>query len=143
MFEPGVTYDVDDRGAILTRHARRQAAQLAGAAYAQQQAEEEATAAGTLDPETEAILRGEHEFHVSGQVLSAEIRARNADAVIATQDAEQKPPAPLYVLRGSIYRRTAAAKLRPGEQLFAKESSGAWAAVGVVDTNAGLPEVTS
>ena len=62
MFEPGVTYNVDDRGAIITRAGARQAARLAGEAAAQQQAEEEAIAAGTPDEATEALLRGEHEY---------------------------------------------------------------------------------
>ena len=87
MFEPGVTYNVDDRGAIITRAGARQAARLAGEAAAQQQAEEEAIAAGTPDEATEALLRGEHEYHISGQILAAEIRARNADAVTAAQEA--------------------------------------------------------
>ena len=141
-FQPGIVYRTDAEGHIITPAGRRAAAKLAGEAYAQQQAEEEARAAGTLDPETEALLRGEHEHHISGQILAAEIKARNADAVIAAQGAEQKPPDPLYVRRGAIYRRADTAKLRPAEQVFAKEPSGAWAAVGVVDANAGLPEVT-
>jgi hypothetical protein len=109
--------------------------------------EEEARAAGALDPETEALLRAEHEHHISGQILAAEIKARNADAVIAAQgegagDAEEKPAATLFVRRGAIFRRAEEAKLRPGEPGFVKEPSGAWAAVGLVDANAGLPEVT-
>ena len=144
MFEPGVTYNVDDRGAIITRAGARQAARLAGEAAAQQQAEEEAIAAGTPDEATEALLRGEHEYHISGQILAAEIRARNADAVTAAQEAAAreaepaKPPA-FFVKRGALFMHTAKAKLRVGEEIFTRQPNGQWWVGGLVDVNGGLP----
>lgn len=53
LFELTTIYNVSPEGAILSRAGRRAAAQLAGEASWQAQAEEEAIAAGTLDPETE------------------------------------------------------------------------------------------
>ena len=132
VFQPDIVYRTDDTGAILSRGGRRQAAQLAHAVAAQ-----EARAAGTLDPETEALLRGEHEYHISGQILTAEIKARNADAAI--EAAPTKPPA-FFVKRGALFMRTTKAKLRAGEEIFTRQPNGQWRVAGIVDASGSLPE---
>ena len=100
-------------------------------------------AARPLDPETAAILQEKHDVDVALQIKTAEIRARDADAVIAAQDegagAEQKPAATFFVKRGAVFMHAGKAKLRPGEQVFVKEPSGAWAVAGTTDINGGLP----
>ena len=104
-FEPGRVYELNDTGAIISRHGRREAARLAGEAAVQAQAEEEAIAASTLDAETAAILQEKHDVDVALQIRAAEIRRRDADAAVtAAQNegagAEQKPPA-IYVKRAA------------------------------------------
>ena len=143
-FQPNRVYEVDPQGAILTRAGRRQGAQLAGEDFAQQQAEEEVIAVGALDAETAAILQEKHDVDVALQIKTAEIRARDADAVVtAAQDegaggAEQKPPA-IYVKRGGAWMHAERARLRPGEPVFVKRPTGEWEAVGAVDASGGLP----
>lgn len=104
LFELNTIYNVSPEGAILSRAGRRAAAQLAGEASWQAQAEEEA------------------------------IAAAQAEAA----GAEQKPAA-IYVKRGGAWMHAERARLRPGEPVFVKEPSGAWAAVGTVNSTGGLP----
>jgi hypothetical protein len=141
--KPGIVYNIDDRGAILSRAGRRAAAQLAGEASWQAQTEEEAIAAGTLDPETEAALQQEHDLYIGAQLKAAEIRARDRDAAVAAAQAEadgaEQKPAAIYVKRSGAWRRAERARLRPGESIYARQPSGEGWAVGVVDANGGLP----
>jgi hypothetical protein len=145
-FEPNVSYLMHTDGS-RGRAIRRVAGQLAAADSFQAWAEEQASA-----PPDEAlasalaIVQEQHDIAVALQIKELEIRDRDKDAAIAAAQeaavAEEKPAATLFVRRGAIFRRAEEAKLRPGEPVFVKEPSGAWAAVGLVDANAGLPEVT-
>ena len=142
-YEAGRVYDIDTTGHILSRHGRRDASALAANAALQAAAEDAAEAAGALDAETAAILQEKHDVDVALQIKTAEIRARDADAVIAAQDegagAEQKAADPLYVRRGGAWMHAERARLRPGEPVFVKRPTGAWEAVGAVDASGGLP----
>ena len=85
----------------------------------------------------------EHEFRISGDILSGQIRDRDAGAAVTAAqqkaDADQKPTASLFVKRGAVWRHAGEAKLRPGEPVFVKRPTGAWEAVGVVDATGGVP----
>jgi hypothetical protein len=143
LFELNTIYNVSPEGAILSRAGRRTAAQLAGEASWQAQAEKEAIAAVTLDPETEATFQQEHDLRIGVALKTAEIRARDADAAVAAAQAEaagaEQKPAAIYVKRGGAWMHAERARLRPGEPVFVKEPSGAWAAVGTVNSTGGLP----
>ena len=141
-FQPNRIYAVDPEGAILSRQGRREAAQLAGEAAWQAQAEAEAEAVDEQTAAAMKIAQEEHEFRISGDILSAQIKDRDAGAAVTAAqqkaDAEEKP-AVLYVRRGGAWMHADRAKLRPGEPVFLKEPSGAWAAVGTVNSTGGLP----
>ena len=146
-FEPNTTYLLHPDGSRSHNRAiSRQAAALAADAFLQAQAEEEAEAANELPPETAAALEAAHDTAIGIALKAAEIADRDKNAAIAAQGegaggAEEKPPA-IYVKRGGAWMHAERARLRASETVFQKEPSGAWAAVGVVDANGGLPEVT-
>jgi hypothetical protein len=147
-FEPGVIYNIDDRGAILTRAGAREAARLAGEAAWQQQAEEEALRQGEPPPETIAAPQDEHDKHIGLQIKAAEVAQARIDATYAQaqeaaeREAEPVEPQAFHVKRGAVYRKAEEVRLRPGETVYQRQPSGEWWAAGQVDANGGLPEVT-
>ena len=138
LFELNTIYNVSPEGAILSRAGRRAAAQLAGEASWQAQAEARRRPS-TRKPRG---LQQEHDLRI-GVALDAEIRARDAEEAIAAAQAEaagaEQKPAAIYVKRGGAWMHAERARLRPGEPVFVKEPSGAWAAVGTVNSTGGLP----
>jgi hypothetical protein len=146
-FEPGRVYNIDDRGAIITRAGAREAARLAGEAAWQQQAEEEALRQGELPPETRQVLEDIHACNIGLQIKAAEVaqaRRDDQEAALARAAEEPKKPSPLCVRRGAVFMTAAKARLRPGETIYQRQPSGELWAVGLVDANGRCPppEVT-
>jgi hypothetical protein len=145
-FEPNTTYLLHPDGSRSHNRAiSRQAAALAADAFLQAAVEEEAIAAGTLDPETAAALADEHDRAIGLQIKAAEVAQARIDSAYAQaqeaaeREAEPAKPSEFFVKRGAVYRKTEEARLRPGEPVFVKEPSGAWAAVGTTNINGALP----
>ena len=144
-FQTNKVYAVNAEGAILSRAGRRAAAELAGQAYAQRQAEEEAIAAGALDPETQAALEDAHAVDIGLQIKEAEAAQARRDAAYAqaqeaaAREAEPAKAPEFFVKRGAVFMHAAKARLRPGEQVFVKRPSGAWETVGLIDASGSLP----
>ena len=143
-FEPNVTYSLNSDGS-RGRAIRRQVAELSSARAEQESAERAAEAEAEAWPlGAKEALEAAHDARIATQIKTLEIRDRDRDAAIAAAQAEaggaeEKPAAMLYVKRGGVWAHAEKAKLRPAEQVFVKEPSGAWAAVGVVDATGALP----
>jgi hypothetical protein len=145
MFQPGVVYNTDAAGHIVSRRGQREAARLAREASWQDEVEASAIAANELPPETQAALEDARAVDIALQIKTAEIaQARRDDQEAALRAGETAKPPELFVRRGAVFMHTAKAKLRPGETVFARQPSGEWWGAGVVDSTASLPppEVT-
>ncbi|CEF48929.1 unnamed protein product [uncultured bacterium] len=139
-FEVGQVYRTDPTGAIITRHGQRQAARMAAGIAMEEAAEAAAIEAARLDAETAQILQEKHDVAIAYEIRAAEVAQarRDADEAVA-RAGEPAKPSERFVKRGAVFMHAGKAKLRPGEQVFAKEPSGAWAVVGPTDINGALP----
>ena len=133
------TYAVDPEGAILSQHGRREAARLAGAAAAQEWAEEEALRQGELPKETLEALQAAHDTQIGIALATAASAERTRNAGItaaqeaAAREAEPAKPLAFFVRRGGEWGRIERSKLKPGEHVFTKRPNGQMQTVGVVD----------
>jgi hypothetical protein len=139
-YQPGVVYRTDERGAILTREGRQQAAELQAIVEEKEYFEQEASE--PLRPDVAAALEDAHERSIGRAKAQTEYFQELQDQTFEAVTAPAAKTLERFVRRrGRHYTEVGKARLKPGEPVFIREpSTGEFRSIGIVNAAGELPE---